>query len=403
MKKISILGLAFLAVGSMSAQMQVVKDVEHQLKGDNTSYPKAIETLKPAFTNPESANQAQTWFVAGKGAFDFVNNAMAMQRVTGEIDAPQAAQFVLDGFEYLQKALPLDTVVDAKGKVKTKYSKDIIKQIVNNYDLTQQAGMWFYNDAKDYPKAAESWELLFALPKDERFAKAGLKALPDTIVGMYKFYTGCAYSLANNPQPALTSFLDAIELGYNKQEAYDYAITAATQMKDLAKAAEIAQAAYKVYPQNSYLGTMINNFLDKKEYDKASELLDPYIAKDPNNGQVYFLKGVIADQQGKNDEAKALYKKAIELDANNANALFQYAYKLCQDADAIDQNEGANVSQADYDKFCQEKTFPLYREAAGYLEKAYQINENLTDCLTLLRSIYYKVGDEQNLERVRQM
>ena len=127
MKKISILGFACLAVGSLSAQMQVVKDVEHQLKGDVTSYPKAIETLKPAFTNPESANQAQTWYVAGKGAFDFVNNASAMQRVTGEMNTPQAAQFVLDGFEYLQKALPLDSVADAKGKIKTKYTKDIIK------------------------------------------------------------------------------------------------------------------------------------------------------------------------------------------------------------------------------------------------------------------------------------
>ena len=403
MKKISILGLACLAVGSMSAQMQVVKDVEHQLKGDVASYPKAIETLTPAFTNPESANQAQTWYVAGKGALDFVNNAAAMQRVTGELNAPQAAQFVLDGFEYLQKALPLDSVADAKGKVKTKYSKDILKQIVNNYTLTADAGQWFYNDAHDYAKAAEAWTLFINLPKDERFAKAGLKAQPDTIVGMYEFYTGCAYSLANNPAPALDSFLEAIKLGYNKKEAYDYAITSATQMKDLAKAAEIAQAAYEVYPENSYLGTMINNYLDKKEYDKASELLEPYIAKDPNNGQVYFLKGIILDQQGKSDEAKALYKKAIDLDANNANALFQYAYKLCQEADAIDQNEGANVSQAEYEKFCQERTFTLYREAAGYLEKAYQINENLTDCLTLLRSIYYKVGDEANLERVRAM
>lgn len=403
MKKISMLGLACLAVGSMSAQMQVVKDVEHQLKGDVTSYPKAIETLKGAFTNPESANQAQTWYVAGKGAFDFVNNAAAMQRVTGEMNTPQAAQFVLDGFEYLQKALPLDSVADAKGKIKTKYSKDIIKQIVNNYGLTADAGQWFYNDARDYPKAAEAWTLLVNLPKDERFAKAGLKAQPDSIVGMYQFYTGCAYSLANNPEPALASFLDAIKLGYDKKDAYDYAITSATQMKDLAKAAEIAQAAYEIYPENSYLGTMINNFLDKKEYDKASELLDPYIAKDPNNGQVYFLKGVILDQQDKAAEAKALYKKAIELDANNANALFQYAYKLCQEADAIDQNEGANVSQSEYEKFCQEKTFPLYREAAQYLEKAYQINENMTDCLTLLRSIYYKVGDEANLERVKAM
>lgn len=171
MKKISILGLACLAVGSMSAQMQVVKDVEHQLKGDVASYPKAIETLTPAFTNPESANQAQTWYVAGKGALDFVNNAAAMQRVTGELNAPQAAQFVLDGFEYLQKALPLDSVADAKGKIKTKYSKDILKQIVNNYTLTADAGQWFYNDAHDYAKAAEAWTLFINLPKDERSRK----------------------------------------------------------------------------------------------------------------------------------------------------------------------------------------------------------------------------------------
>ncbi len=403
MKKISILGFAFLAVGSMSAQMQVVKDVEQQLKSDVSSYPKAIETLKPAFTDSESATQAKTWFVAGKGAFEFVNHANAMQRVTGEMNAPQAAQYVLDGYSYLQKALPLDSVVDAKGKVKTNLSKKIIEQMVNNYDLTLQAGMWFYNDARDYKKAAEAWELFFALPKNKDLLKAGLKTQPDTIVGLYKFYTGCAYSLADEPAPALESFLDAINLGYDKKEAYDYAITSATQMKDLARAAEIAQTAYAVYPENSYLGTMINYYLDQKEYDKASELLEPFIANDPYNGQIYFLKGIIADQQGKAEESKALYKKAIDLDPENSGALFQYAYKLCQDADAIDQNEGANVSQADYEKFCQEKTFPIYREAAGYLEKAYQINESLSDCLTLLRSIYYKLGDEANLERIKSM
>ncbi len=403
MKKISILGLACLAVGSMSAQMQVVKDVEHQLKGDVNSYPKAIQTLTPAFTNPETAGQAKTWYIAGKGAIDFVNTAMLQQRVTGEFNSKQAAQFVIDGFGYLETALPLDSVVDAKGKVKTKHSKDILKLITNNYQLTAEAGQWFYNDARDYASAAKAWELLIKLQKDTRYLNAGLKAMPDSINGMYEFYKGCAYSLSDNPAPALDSYLEAIKLGYNKKEAYDYAITSATQLQDLAKAADIAKAAYEIYPENSYLGTMINNFLDKKEYDKASELLDPYIAKDPSNGQVYFLKGVIVDQQGKADEAKKLYKQAIDIDPTNANALFQYAYKLCQEADAIDQNEGVNITQAEYEKFCKERTFPLYLEAASYLEKAYECNENLSDCLVLLRSIYYKVGDEANLERIKSM
>ena len=55
MKKISILGIALLAVGSMTAQQQVVKDAERQLKADAKSYPKVIETLKPAFTDPATA------------------------------------------------------------------------------------------------------------------------------------------------------------------------------------------------------------------------------------------------------------------------------------------------------------------------------------------------------------
>lgn len=401
MKKILFLGISLLAIGSMSAQVQVVKDAEHTLKGDVKKYPDVINSLKGAFTNPESANMAQTWYVAGKGALDFVNNATALQRVTNDLNAPQCAQFVLDGYEYLQKALPLDSVPDAKGKVKTKYSKDIIKQMVNNYDLTQQSGLWFYNDVKNYPKAAEAWSLMLALPENTTLKAAGLKAYPDSIKGMFEFYTGCAYSLSNQPEKALDNFLNAIKDGYTQHEAYDYAITSATQSKDLEKAAKIAEEAYKIYPENSYLGTIINYYLDKKDFAAASKLLEPYLEKDPNNGQVYFLKGVIADQEGKRDDAKTFYKKAIELDSQNANALFQYAYKICEDADAIDQKEGANISQAEYDKFCKERTFPLYREAAQYLEKAFEINENLTDCLTLLRSIYYKLGDEENLNRVK--
>lgn len=403
MKKISILGLALLAAGSMSAQMQAVKDADHQLKTDVTAYPKVIEVLTPAFTNPESATQAQTWYVAGKGALNYVTNASTMQRITGEFDAPKNAQYVLDGFEYLEKALPLDTVVDAKGKTKTKYSKDIIKTMAENGGMLAESGQWFYNDVRDYKKAAEAWNKFLNLKNDSRLVKAGLNVQPDTIYGQYAFYIGCAYSLADMPEPALAAFKDAIKLGYNKKEAYDYAITSATQMKDLDQAAEIAKVAYEVYPENSYLGTMINNFLSKKDYEKAGELLAPYAEKDPNNSQIYYLQGVIADAQDKSDEAKALYKKAIDLDPNNASALFYYAYKICQDADALDQNEGANVSQAEYDKFCQEKTFPMYREAAGYLEKAYQLNENLSDCLTLLRSIYYRLGDAANLERVKAM
>lgn len=403
MKKISILGLALIGAVAATAQVQTVKDVENQLKKDVMAYPNAINTLKPAFTNPETEKSAQTWYVAGKGAFDYVNQANAMSRITKETNYAQWGQFVIDGFEDLLKALPLDSVPDAKGKIKTKYSKDIIKTLVANYALSQEAGLWFYNDVKDYPKAAKAWSFLFTLPENPALVKGGLQVPADTILGAYRFYSGCAYSLANEYAPALNDFEQAIKLGYKDKAAYDYAITAATQLKEFDRAADIARAAYAIYPEANYLGTIINNKLEQKDYDGALAFLDPYIQAEPNNGPLYYLKGVIMEQKGNNAEAKEMYRKAIDLDATNSNALFRYAVKICEEADAIDQNEGANVSQSEYAKFCQERTFPLYREAAQYLEKAYQLNENLTDCLTLLRSIYYKIGDEENLKRVQEM
>lgn len=403
MKKISILGLALIGAFAATAQVQTVKDVENQLKKDVMAYPNAIKTLTLAFTNPETDKLAQTWYVAGKGAFDYVNQANAMSRITKETNYAQWGQFVIDGYEYLLKALPLDSVADAKGKIKTKYSKDILKTLVNNYPLAQEAGLWFYNDVKDYPKAAKAWSYIFTLPENPAVIKAGLKVLPDSVLGAYRFYSGCANSLANDYAPALNDFEQAIKLGYKDKAAYDYAITAATQLKEYDKAANIAKAAYAHFPEPNYLGTIINNKLEQKDYDGALTFLDPYIQAEPSNGALYYLKGVIMEQKGDNAQAKQMYSKAIEFDANNANALFRYALKICEEADALDQNESTNMTQAEYDKFCQERTFPMYREAAQYLEKAFQVDENLTDCLTLLRSIYYKLNDEANLKRVNEM
>ena len=403
MKKISILGIALLAVGSMTAQQQVVKDAERQLKADAKSYPKVIETLKPAFTDPATAKDANTWYVAGKGAFDYVNNVVALERITGELDKGKAANAVLDGFVYLQTALPLDTIVDEKGKVKTKHSKNIVKTLVSNYDMAQNAGLWFYNDLHDYSNAAKAWEFLFTLPQQPALEKAGLKAYPDSTMGMFSFYQGCALASANDNPGALRAFERAIKYGYNDVKAYDYAVSTATQMNDYAKAAEIAQDGYNKYHKGNFLGIIVNNYLNSKEFDKANQFLDEYIAQEPANGELYYLKGVIADSQNNLPEALELYKKATELSPENSQALMMYGAKLCEKANKIAEEESKDITQAQYDKINNEKIFPLYREAATYLEKAYSLNNDLKATLNVLRSIYYQLKDETNLQRIDQL
>lgn len=403
MKKICILGLCLLTLGTAAAQKQLVKEVERDLKANAASYPDQMRKLAPAFTNEETAKDAHTWFLAGKGAYDYYDQQSVFAQMGKDVNKKQLGSSVIEGFDYFSKALPLDTVVDAKGKVKTKYSKDIVKMVGSHYNDFNNAALFLW-EAEDYGNAVKAWELYTTLPNNPVFAK-NIKAPADTMIAEIMYNMGIGNSLIQNNEAALKNFKDAIAHGYTKKNAFDYGIAAASQLQRPEEMAEIAEQAYAIYGKEDtrYIGYMINNLIDKKEYAKADALIDKYIAESPNDAQLYYVKGVLCDSEGKMNESLNQFKKAIELDANNANALMQYGYKIYQKACDIDQNEGGNMSNADYNAFRTSKVDPMLREAAGYLEKAYELDDTISDARQVLRSIYYNLNDEENLKRVESM
>lgn len=404
MKKISILGLCLLTLGTAAAQKQLVKEVEREMKSNAASYPDQMKKLAPAFTDAETATDAYTWFVAGKGAYDYYDQQSVFAQMGKEVNKKQIGSSIIEGFDYFSKALPLDTITDSKGKVKTKYSKDIVKQVVNHYNDFNNAALFLW-EAEDYPGAVKAWELYTTLPNNPVFAKGGIKAPADTLIAEIMYNMGIGNSLAQDNEAALKNFKDAIAHGYTKKNAFDYAIAAASQLQRPQDMADIAEQAYALYGKEDsrYIGFMVNNLIDKKEYAKADALIDKYIADDPDNAQLYFVKGVLCDSEGKQDAALKQFKKAISLDADNANALMQYGYKLYQKACDLDQKEGGNMSNSQYQEFRSTKVDPILKEAAGYLEKAYQIDDTMSDARQVLRSIYYNLNDEENLKRVESM
>lgn len=404
MKKISILGLCLLTAGAAVAQKQLVKEVERNMKANAGAYPEEVKKLAPAFTDAETKDDAYTWFVAGKGAFNFYDQQSVFAQMGKDVKKNQLGNSIIEGYEYFSKALPLDTIVDEKGKVKTKYSKDIVKAIVSHHNDFNNAALYLW-EAEDYAGAVKAWDLYVTLPSNPVLAKGGMKAPADTLVAEVMYNMGIGNSLAQNNAAALKNFRDAIAKGYTKKNAFDYGIAAASQLQDMQAMADIAEQAYALYGKEDsrYIGYMINNLIDKKEYAKADALIDRYIADDPNNPQLYFVKGVICDSEGKSDAAMEQFKKALSLDENNANALMQYGYKLYQKACDLDQNEGGGLNNAQYQEFRNTKVDPLLKEAAVYLEKAYQIDDTMSDARQVLRSIYYSLNDEENLKRVEAM
>ncbi len=404
MKKIVLMGLGVAACLGATAQNNLVKEVERDMKSNPENYQKNIERLKPAFTNPETQNGAYAWFVAGKGGMDYYDKAEGFRAIGKATDDKAAAHALLDAYGYLKTSIQKDTVVNEKGKVKTKYSKDIVKLVQGHYNDVNAAGVMLWG-AQDYNGAYDAWELYTSLPFDPIFGANAPAAPADSTLSDIHYNKALAAWQAERLEDALNSFDKALALGYNGKNIYDYAISVAYNMNNSAKMAEYAAKAYPLYgaEDNRYIGYMINDKINNKQYDEAKQMLETYIAADPNNAQLYYVLGILYDSQENAEEATKNYKKAIELDPENAAALMQYGRQIYNSAVKLD-DEYNTLNAQEYNQARAEKIDPLLREAAEYLEKAYALDsENMGQAVSLLRSIYYSLNDQENLQRVEAM
>ena len=68
MKKISFLALSLAVAASANAQVSVVKEAERAMKGGEEAA-KVVTIITPAFSDPATAQMAQTYFIPGKASF----------------------------------------------------------------------------------------------------------------------------------------------------------------------------------------------------------------------------------------------------------------------------------------------------------------------------------------------
>lgn len=400
MKKSTFLALGLLMAAPVFAaeQPHVLKDAEQALKSGKTPQ-EVIEILTPAFSDPATSGLAQTYFIPGKALFGNYDELFALKQF-GKLPENGDATMVsdlLDGYVYLKKALPLDTVVDAKGKTKTKYSKEIVNMVKGHHGDFNSVAVQAW-ELKDYAKAYKAWEDYFEVIETPAFDVKNIPA--DSTLAEVRFNQAIAAWQADSLQQALAAFEKSKTLGYNKKQLYDYAIAVATNLKDDAAIYAWATAGNEIFgaEEPSYLGYIINHYLQSKDFDKAFSMVDEAIAKNPGNGQYYVVKGILYDNQDKKDDAKAMFAKAIEISPDNSQANLLYGRALCNEAYAL--SDTAPTSPEESQKFYDEKIVPLFKEAAQYLEKAYDLDNNSVDALNYLENVYYNLHDENMMKDV---
>ena len=401
MNKHLVLALGALFAGSMAlnAQMSVLKDAERAAKSESPAT--VVEMITPAFTNPETAQLAQTYFIPGKAMFEEYNKLFGYKQLgkLGEGDAKKMADDLLQGYGFFMKALPLDSVADAKGKIKTKYSKDIINTLTGHGSDFNDAALTYW-DLRDYNGAYNAWNVYLGMYENEPF-KSKMPAMADTVIGEIYFNQALAAWQADSLRNALKSFGNAARHGYDKKQLFDYAMAVANGLKDQDAVFEWAQKGNALYGKEdpNYLGNIVNTYLQKKDFDNAFKTIDQAIAADPNNAQYYFIKGILYDNQDKKAEAKDMFKKAISIDDKNVQALTQYGAALCQEAYTL--SDQAPTTAAESQAYFNEKIVPLFQEAAGYLEKAWELDNENMDALRYLDNIYYNLQDEAKQKEIK--
>lgn len=383
MKKIFLLlaGVTMMASSAM-AQMSLVKEAEKFVGSNNPQeLITALQKIEPATENPESKDNALTWFTAGRLAFKLFDQMQALKAVGqdgGMIDNAMMGEVLTSGFEAMFTALPLDSVketnkdgsfkLDKNGqpKIKTKYSKDIVGTIIPHIDDLGNLSNTYLGTAQetqkpeDFANAAKAYAGYFDVITSE-FAKANNINLADSTLAEIKFFEGFSNYYAKDYQKAYPALSYALKKGYTQNQVNAYATSA--------------------------LANIVQDFLDNKDYASAYNFIDNAIATDANNPALYDMKGFATELDKGIDAAVPFYQQAIKADANYAQGYYDLGRCLyLQAQNIIDENPNATNAQL------KEKLIPIYNQALPLLEKAGQLNaDDAAKAQRVIDDIKYKM------------
>ena len=399
--KIGILLIASLAFTQLHAQRRLIIEVKQDLNAlslSADSYQNALNKLKPALTNDETKDDAYTWYLAGKISFSKFDKYRNMKVIGKSVDDKAMCSILLEGYDYMQTALKLDTIIEkdkngnvkinkstGQPKFKTKYSKEIHKIVLSHYNDYKNMGRSLYTSSQNLGQAYKAWDIYTSMPDNPSYPRLR-ETTSDSIIGEYRFYQGIVAKMDENYNNALSSFYKAIAKGYTKKDVFDYAISCAEHEKNDTVLVDIVRQAYTLYGKkdSQYIGILINYAIKHKKYDIATKIIDQAISDNPENAEYYDLKGVLLENQnGSIDASYEYFKKAVELDSDFIKANFdlgRYYYNM-----ALRESETQQMKE-------------LLDKARPYLEKVYNAEPNNKAAKDALRNIYYNFNEADKME-----
>lgn len=393
---LSVLLGAFLVVPAF-AQEKVVKEVERTVKRDKADINAARQLIKTTLDNPETANSAHAWYVAGFVEEKAVENGFIKLQLGEAVDEAGFYKPLYDMVNYYEKAYELDHQPNEKGRVKPKYDKKIREAVSTYFAQLINAGNEGLQSG-DFTKANKYFSK-YGEVKRHPMLEGTAAAKVDSLSMEVAFFSAyAATQMEGNTQAAIKELEQIKEVPFNQNEVYQLLALQYINSGDTVKYENTLKEAINVVTQEPiFLTNLANILIIKGENDQALTFLNQLLEKDPTNPLVLSTMGQIYTE-GKKDykTGESYYLKAVELNPESKEAIYGLAQVYFnQGADAINEANSIN-DQAQY-AVALEKAKGFYAKALPYLEKVHKLDPDNSQFRTALYNVYYNLGMEDKM------
>ncbi|CCZ69236.1 MULTISPECIES: tetratricopeptide repeat protein [unclassified Bacteroides] len=369
MKKVLLTTALFFTVCAVSAQESVVKEAK-SAKSDPV---KAAQIIEPALVDPSTANDPETWKLAGdfqKAIYDDEN--MKLYLPGGQADTAKLYNSLAKMFEYYTKCDEVEQAKVQSGELKKpKLRKKLAKTLAAVRPNLTNGGSEAYNSG-NYADALKYFGLYVDASQNPMFAEEEA-VKNDTLNPLI----ACYAALAANSLDDKAAVIKYATIGKtHKEEGYRALMCLAEaygkgEQTDSVKWLEVIKEGSEKFPTQEYfIGNLMDYYIQKGQVDTALSEIDAILAK---NETPYFLyvKGVLQYEKKDYDNAIATFNSLIakndgfvgEAYSQIGNCYFFPAQELVEENSKISMDDPKYAANEAKIKELYEKAVPNYEKA----------------------------------------
>lgn len=397
MKKIMMMALMAAAATTAFAQDALVKEAKKQFSDGQLDA--ALQTLAPALTSAETADKAAAWNLKNDICYKIFENEYQKLVLKQKADTLKMYEGLINGFLAAEECDKYDVQPNEKGKVKIRFRKGSASRYQNERPQFYNAGIIKYQK-NDMKGAIEAWGVYIQSAKSTIFE--GIQLPADQYLADATYNTALLSYQIKDYDNAIKFANLAAQIPGKEDQANEIMLFAAKEnMKTAADSAayvEKVTALHKANPtEERYFNLLQAYYVGAGDMAKLGAWLDEEAQLTPDNKMVWALKGEVAMNSDKHDDAIAAFKKCLEIDADFVPVLFNTG--VCYQRKAMDLQDQLADKNNMISKDNLEKVRAVLKEAEVYLEKARKLDpeREKANWAYVLYRIYYTLNEKDKM------